>query len=304
MAEITGRAWQGCSATTRLIAAGACAASAIAGYGAWQGWQRHKERTDAEVAFARVEAPYPTDYDADEPVVHPLRVIFDRAVAPLPGVGRTLETPVRGREPAARIEPAFAGDWSWTNEHVLEFRPLEPWPVGRPFEVRLGRTLVRESVVVRKRAFAFRAPAFEAVVRDAILQPDPTDPSVRRVVVSLAFSHPVDKTALESRILLQRATERTQRLVGGDGSLGFDILYDRRGLNAFVHSQPIPHDARPDMVRVEIAAGVRSARGGEGIAGPLQSSVFVPASDGRDGRPPALDPRRVRFVASPAHSSG
>ena len=121
--------------------------------------------------------------------------------------------------------------------------------------------------------FAFDMPAFLMTVGSGEFYQDPTNPAAKKTIMTLDFNYPVDPAELEKRIGLVLKGQ------GGNNSgnpIKFTVTYDTAKLKAFVHSQPLALPRDKDAVKMTVAEGVRSSRGGAPTAAPLEMETAVP----------------------------
>lgn len=239
-----------------------------AGAGGWYGWKWWQAQPKpVEVKFEVVN-PARTAIE-DDAGPNPLLVNFTRGVAPIALIGKEI---AQGIE----VVPALAGTWRWASDRRLEFQPKEDWPVGAEFQVTLARDAVAPQIRLAARDFAFKAPAFEAQIASAKFHQDPTDPVLKKVVVDLQFSHPVDPAALEKRIELRMAGAAKGVLGIGGEKTKFAVSYDKLKLHAYIHSQPIAIPAEDTRMQVTVDKGLAAARGGKPNEGVLTQEVAIP----------------------------
>jgi alpha-2-macroglobulin len=244
----------------------AAAVSVLALVVAWQAWRNRPRavRTAFEVA-----APAATDLTQDAPRPFPLRVAFEGSVAPLRTAGKVLTA-------GADLSPALAGTWRWIGDRELDFQPAADWPVGQRFTVSLSRKeLVATTVKLDRYSFDFTTAPFTATVSSAQFYQDPVDPNLKRVVLKLAFSHPVDTASLANQVSL-RMEGASGGFLQGLRSLPFTVIADKKGLTASILSEPLAIPDKDALMRVSIDAGVRSSRGGPGTEEKLEQRVPIP----------------------------
>lgn len=230
-------------------------------------WWQHRPHP-VRIAFS-VTSPRVTDLSVDSPRPDPLRVAFEASVAPLAAVGKVVSTGIS-------ISPAIAGTWRWVDDRSLQFDPAQDWPVGQAYSVSFARKgFVAPTVSLGHYGFDFSTAPFTASVTSAEFYQDPVDPALKRVVVKLAFSHPVDTASL--------AREVTLRMEGSGGgflsglkSTPFTVAIDKKHINASVLSDPLPIPSKDGMMHVTVDAGVRSSRGGPGTRDKIEQRVPVP----------------------------
>lgn len=206
-----------------------------------------------------VEAPTARDLDDPESKPAPLRLRFGEPAAPLAAIGSVLQTGVQ-------LSPATTGQWSWEDETTLRFEPAGDWPVGQRYAVQLGREALRDGLKLRSQRVEFRSAPFEAAFMRAEFYQDPTDPRIKKIVVNLRFSHPVDPSSFE----------RAFRLRNGREAQAFTATYDERRMHAYVQSATLAMPAQATPMQVELGAGVRSAMGGPELGSRLETTVTVP----------------------------
>jgi uncharacterized protein YfaS (alpha-2-macroglobulin family) len=240
-------------------------------YGGWV-WYKHLPHPPEppKITFD-VQTPEITSYYDDagpKATIHPLTVKFSGSVAPLALVGKTVKTGIT-------MEPALKGKWSWSDDRTLVFTPAEDWPVGLHDEVQFDPAQAFAGhVLVADDHFTFDMPGFKVSEGTKEFYQDPENPEAKKTIMQLVFNYPADTAALEQRIAL--------KLMGRDTTgesataLGFTVTYDTTKTHAWVHSEPLalPHD--DDDVRLSLAEGVRSARGGDPAKDIVTMDVPVP----------------------------
>lgn len=238
------------------------------GFGGWQGWKWWQARPrPVEVKFSVVEPPR-TEIENDKKP-NPLLVKFDRGAAPIALVGKELTQ-------GLSTSPAIDGTWRWRDDRTLEFMPKADWPVGTEFGVRIDKSAVAPQIRLAAWDFTYRAPAFVAKVVSAEFYQDPVDPALKKAVVSVNFSHPVDPASLEKRVEMRMAGAAAGVLGIGAEKTGFVVSYDKLRLNAYLHSQPLPIPKDSATLEIAIERGVLAARGGKPTDSAQKQSVAIP----------------------------
>jgi uncharacterized protein YfaS (alpha-2-macroglobulin family) len=239
----------------------------------WAGWAWYQSLPHPpEPERITFEAPAPaiTDYapadSVHKIVIHPLDVKFSGSAAPIELVGKTVTKGIT-------MSPALKGRWSWSDDRTLHFVPAQDWPVGVHVEVEFDvKQAFAQHVLMADDHFAFDMPAFAMTARSGEFYQDPSNPTAKKTIMTLDFNYPVDPAELEKRIGLV--------LKGRDGKgsdqIKFTVTYDTARIKAFVHSQPLALPRDNDAVKMTVARGVRSARGGDPTAEPLSMETNVP----------------------------
>ena len=246
--------------------AGLALAVAVGFAGGW--WWVH--RPLPVLVEVSASSPLPTPL-RDGAVPEPLRVTFSASAAPLENVGHPVTE-------GLSVSPPLAGEWRWDTDSLLVFRPAGDWPVGVAATLRIEPRALRGGVLLARYDIPLFTPGFAALVYEFAFNDDPVDPLEKTVVATVLFSHPIDKTELERRIELRfRVDPVTSFDDASVRKLAFRTSYDERGGKAFIRSERIALPDRQGEVRLELASGVRAARGGPGTAEPLRRTARVPS---------------------------
>jgi hypothetical protein len=189
-----------------------------------------------------------------------LLVNFSGSAAPLSAVGKVVSSGVK-------LTPSLAGTWAWRNDRTLVFTPASDWPVGQEVGVEVEPTALASHVQVVSYTASFRTAPFTASVRQAEFYVDPEDPLIKKVVLTLSFSHPVEPKSLEQRIKFTLGTQGR--------SFTHTVSYDKARGEAYVHSAVIPIPDVESSMTYRVEPGVTSSRGGA-LAQGLSGFVRVP----------------------------
>ena len=217
-----------------------------------------------------VHAPGLTEYDERGIAsIKPLRIEFSEPVAPLESVEKAVTTGIE-------LSPAVAGRWFWESDRVLQFTPQNDWPVGGEFTVRFARQgLFHERAQLEDDRLEFRSQPFSASFAENQFYQDPRDPSLKKVVAAVSFSHPVDAQEFERRISLSTPDD-AEYLGLAVGSRQFTVVYDKLKLKAFIHSAALGMPRDDSRLQIRVDRGIRAARGGNETEAALETVVTIP----------------------------
>jgi uncharacterized protein YfaS (alpha-2-macroglobulin family) len=204
----------------------------------------------------------------DERGPNPLVLEFSRTAAPLAGIGK----------PAVDValRPSHPGRWVWTSDTRLEFQPAEDWPVGRDFEVELGKKALAAHILPDEREFKFTSTPFTATLQSAEFYQDPVQAGIRKAVFELKFSHPVQPAEFEKHLKLQYDDGIGSLLSFANDSLRFSVVYDKYRVHATVQSVPLEIPEQPRALVLRVDKGLSAQRGGPGTEKELVHAVNVP----------------------------
>lgn len=240
---------------------------ALAGAGLY-GWYWYSQQPQPHRVAYRVQAPSLTTYRKEGPAINPLQVVFNESVAPLEQIGKPVEKGVS-------LSPTLAGSWHWASDRTLQFTPDGDWPVGQRYEVTLDRQgLLADGVLLDDYQRHFSTAAFSGRVSRYELYQDPTDSRLKKMVVTLTFSHPVDEASLRKRAAINLSQGLTYRDV--QAGIEPQISFDETHLSAYIHSAPLNTPLEASRIDLELSAGVQAQAGGKGTDSPLKAQVTVP----------------------------
>ncbi|MDB5987411.1 MAG: hypothetical protein JWR16_2464 [Nevskia sp.] len=243
-----------------------------AGIFGWR-WYQHRPKP-VEITFT-IDVPALTCYACDAPAnsPKPLVVHFSGSVAPLSSSGKNVEPNKAGID----VSPAIEGIWSWADDRTLKFQPAADWPVAQSYDISFSRHgFAAAHVRLKDYALDFKTPPFTATLDSTEFYQDPVNASDKKVLVTVAFSHPVDSAEFSNRVKLTLFNKLTDAQEEEVGKPAFTVEYDKLKLHAYVHSAQLAVPAKQGRLAVEIASGLRAARGGNKTAEPLKSSTVVP----------------------------
>lgn len=169
-----------------------------------------------------------------------------------------------------RLEPSKPGTWRWLDDRTLQFEPQTDWPAGTRYEVHLDASAFNEGILLPEPPH-FETPAFTIELVDPRFYQDPADATIRRVVATYRFSHPVEQQSFEKALTL-----RLQDQDGKGEAFPYEVTYDKRLREAYVTSTPVALPERSSYMRLSLGDGVQSMLGGAPATAPEPASVLVP----------------------------
>ena len=174
-------------------------------------------------------------------------------------------------ESGIEMRPAHPGEWRFEAGNALVFTPSEDWPANRAFDVSLTPGLFAPDVKLASDTVSFTTKGFAAALEDVRFHQHPEVAADRRVVATLAFSHPVNRAGLERRLRVVRQTD-----AGAAHPLEYEIEYGPHDRRAHLRSEIVSIGEQEFFVRIEVAAGIEPARGDGALPEPLAAQVRVP----------------------------
>lgn len=249
-----------------IIALSALLAVVIIGGSSWWGYHWWQNRPKPVTIDFTVQAPVKADLEQEE-LPHPMVMTFNSSVAPLKMVDKDVAE-------GLTISPQVAGKWHWTDDKTLEFRPDKEWLVGEKYTVKIDKTVVAPQILLARWQFDFAAPEFTASLVSSEFYQDPQNPELKKAIMQVKFSHPVDGKSLEEAITLllkNRAEE-----VKNDKKVNFTVSYDKLKLNAFIHSESLPIPAYDQQAIFTVSNKVHAEASKASIKDAVSATVVVP----------------------------
>ncbi|MBO5729727.1 MAG: alpha-2-macroglobulin family protein [Treponema sp.] len=207
------------------------------------------------------------DYRLTEP--DQLTVSFKGSVAKLEDMEKeALE------EGLISIEPAIKGSWHWDTDTDLVFTPLEDWQLATRYKVKFSSELFPEHITV-KNEFSFTTSGFILSINEPDFYIDPENPSVKRVTFGLKGSHPLATETVEKAVSMKLELLNEKGAVVSTKDYAFEISYNDTGTVAYVISEPVEMPIRTSIMKITVAGGIKSLRGGS-ASKKMEASVDIP----------------------------
>ncbi|QTF09727.1 alpha-2-macroglobulin family protein [Brenneria izadpanahii] len=246
-----------------------CAAGA--GVYGWHWWLNRPQPIEpAPMVFQEtgvsVNAPDVVNYAAERIAPQEVRFNFSHSAAPLADVGKTVEKGIS-------LKPAAEGQWKWANGATLVFTPKNPLPMGGKYEVNFTPdALLAPQIKLTTTRYEFTVPAFDYQLGESQYYQDPQDPQKRHAVFNVKFNAPVDAASFEKQISLGLIVAKAK----SETKLNYSVVYDRKKLNAWVHSEPLQSFEHGGSVHIAIGEGVKASVASNATAQPRNGWVAVP----------------------------
>ena len=258
-------------ANPRAAASGVLLVALLAA-GGWYGYRWWQALPKPVEVHFKVTAPARTEIEAEDAEARkpkPAVIAFDQSVAPLSQVGKDVAAGIT-------LAPALAGTWHWDDDKTLSFRPRDDWPAGAQYKARFHKGLFKPEARLADDEAAFATAPFAATITKAEFYQDPVNPTVKKVVVDLNFTYPVNPAELEKRIELRQEQQSAGILGLGKETAKFTVTYDKLKLNAYVQSDSIPIPKDSGAMRFTLAKGLSAARGSPALDTELTKEVAIP----------------------------
>lgn len=173
------------------------------------------------------------------------------------------------------LSPPKKGTWRWVDDSSMVFSPETDWMAETDYTVTFTKEIFAAETRLSDNTYEFSTPDFLASIYNIELYQDPQDISVRRVVSTIKFSHPVDKDSLvEGLIMEMRPSGSTFNSVAKP--YNFNITYDKNSREAYIHSEPVQFPMQPNYMSLKISKNVKTILGGSSLGYKQERKVLVP----------------------------
>jgi alpha-2-macroglobulin len=173
------------------------------------------------------------------------------------------------------LSPALPGQWHWQGDRTLVFEPQQDWPAGTEFTLTFDKTLFVEEARFKRLSYPFVTPAFTVTLGELEFYQDPRDRTIRKVVSTLVFSHPVDKENLEHHLTMSMRPSGAE-ISAAAKNYAFTVSYDRNQREAYVHSEPLTLPEQPNYMTLAVGKGIRPAIGGRASDEEISKQILIP----------------------------
>lgn len=228
-------------------------------------------RKVVQVRFTVTGPEYRKPLDTELPA--PVMIKFSGPVVRLELVGKTV---------SVVSEPPISGTWTFTSDSTLQLQPATHWPPDTTYRVALNPGYFRTGTKLASDTAVIDSPEFKGNLISSVFYVDPKDPSIKKAVVTIGFTYPVDAVSLEEKIRLRY---RDGVLSGKD--LSHKLTVDPSGMMAYIHSDVLEIQEKDANIDFSAGSGIRGKEGGS-TRRSINGSVPVP---GRYSRFAIVDAR-------------
>ena len=244
-------------------------ALAAGGFYGYKWWAARPKPIEVKVTVQNPARTPIENEDEKDRGPRPLIVQFEKSVAPLAMAGKDIATCIT-------IAPPLEGQWKRNEDKELEFNPKEDWAIGAEYQITLDKSVLAPQIVLANYSPKFKTPTFIGKIMRSQFYQDPTNPTLKKAVFDINFTHPVNSVEIEKRIALKLAGQSEGVWGIGRESTKFTVTYDKLKLNAFIHSENLSTPQEDSSIELNVDKGVTAVRGGKAFDEALSKVVRVP----------------------------
>lgn len=178
-------------------------------------------------------------------------------------------------EDGVRLFPAKQGQWIWITDRKIQFIPESDWPAGTQYRVEFNANIFSPDTLLSDETTTFFTPDLTATFLQSEFYQDPQDSSIRKVVATVEFSHPIEKESFEKKLSMSMR-ESGAEISDSAQQYKTQVTYSKNRREAYVHSDPIKLPQKTNFMSIDIAPGIKSLLGGEGLVKAVQAKVEIP----------------------------
>ncbi|MBL4606265.1 MAG: hypothetical protein JKY01_00325, partial [Pseudomonadales bacterium] len=192
----------------------------------------------------------------------------------LPSVAR-IDLVGKGIASGISLSPALKGKWSWYNDRQLQFTPENDWPAGIDVSVTFDASIFTSETTLTTNTYHFQTPTFGIEFTNIEFYQDPADISVRRIVSTLSFTHPVDTASFEKKLSMSMRPSGAG-ITQTPKTYEYNVTYDKNHREAYIQSVPMSLPDQPNYMTIQVASGVTSLLGGKSLESKIEDQVLIP----------------------------
>lgn len=173
------------------------------------------------------------------------------------------------------LKPAISGSWQWLDDNTLQFVPETAWPAGQRYQVNVPKDWFAAGLPLASRNWQFVSPELTVQLQDLRFYQDPEQLSVRKVLATLAFSHPVTEQSVRSALTL-RLPASGARPGTAAKPLSYNLQAAEQDRVWYLQTEAISLPAQEQFLTVHLAAGVSAAVGAGKTLSAQEQQLRIP----------------------------
>ena len=175
------------------------------------------------------------------------------------------------------IEPKIEGYWSWRSDSVLAFVPdmklKADWKIGTKYEVDFKKALFPDHIRMEKYSGEFTTLPLQLSMVHSEFFIDPKDPRIKKTIVQFNFTHPIRLEDLKAKLDVSIAAETG---LSTSKKLDYTVVFNQFNTIAYIHSEALTINDRPQTVVVKLEKGLKPKQDGEKSDSTREEKVAVP----------------------------
>ena len=151
------------------------------------------------------------------------------------------------------IKPKVEGYWMWQNESTLIFKPQDPWPAGKQYQVTMAKKLIKAPYRIKKQNYTFSTHPVELNIKQFKFYLDLKDPSNHYLIADICSNYPIDLASLQSRLHLTNSLTQNEQ--------PFTLQNDEKRQCIYLKSKVLELTKADQFVELAISPKVAAKKG-------------------------------------------
>lgn len=198
---------------------------------------------------------------------------------------RNLRLSGKKAESGITITPAIKGEWRWTTDYNLEFRPAAHWQAGQSYRIAFDLDAMNVPPFMvfgdhsRIRTLTVKANDLTFAVKPVTYMQDPDDAARKVVSAHITANYPTDSQSLQKNIRLTYEEGNGKNLTARDGGTNFEFTADPDKNGAWL---AVPVTTLPDAAQyltIIVQAGLLPLHGGTPAPKDAKGRTRIPTRD-------------------------
>lgn len=247
----------------------ACCLLLAAIAGSYKGYLWYVNLPKPDLVSFSIKAPEATStYQDKKP--RPFVVTFTGSAAPLELIGKEVKKNFT-------ITPELPSTLKWISDTQLELSPQGDWSIGKDYEIKFKPNFFASHIILGTYQINLSTPELSYKITKSSFYEDPTNPKIKKVVSTINFTHPINKSVFEKNISLKMRVEPVKSFEDPEvKNLGFKVSYNDTGLEAYVHSEQIDIPDNTGEVLFTLAKGIPTQSGDFYSKIELKKTIRIP----------------------------
>ncbi|MBS0357733.1 MAG: alpha-2-macroglobulin [Proteobacteria bacterium] len=243
--------------------------SAVVGLAALKHWYDHRPQPVFVTAqFEDFQIPAPSD-EAQEPLNLSLKFVTEggnspQSVAPLQ---TKFDQPLTHEE--VEISPEMTGDWMWSNDSSLYFKPKTDWKAGQKYTIRFKPEAFSQQAKFKKYQYVFTTPKLKPEIKNFQFYQDPRDPAQQSLVATIQFNYSIDQESLSKYLIIAPQNESRKKSP-------FTVTYAKQDRVAYIKTTQIKLPEEPEYYVLTIAKGLEAKNSKNALAEDVSTKLLLP----------------------------
>lgn len=185
--------------------------------------------------------------------------------------------------------PELAGEWRWSSDYSLVFKPKKPWPTAQNYQLKFDQAVFPDQVKLVNGNYSFVTESLIPQIPEMTFFQDHNDVEKRGVSTTIRFNSPVEADDLKQHLefILEELTEEPKpnerKVIAKAENLPFDMKMNDSGTEAVITT---PLKTLPDkerFLKVVIKPGIIAKAGGKPLTfvtngpGRFEERVAIPS---------------------------